>query len=63
MATTKQGIEGRLVWTLVCGAALHLTLSLSPLPAILVDRNELTTPITSWTRRAFPVLLSLTTDH
>ncbi|KAL8277206.1 hypothetical protein RQP46_010379 [Phenoliferia psychrophenolica] len=40
----------RLGWTLASGALVHLALALSPLPAILVDRNELTTPITSWTR-------------
>lgn len=40
----------RLYWTLAGGAALHLALALSPLPALLVDRNELSTPITSWTR-------------
>ena len=49
--------DSRLGWTLAVGAGLHLALAASPLPAILVDRNELTTPITSWTRRvSFPTI-------
>ncbi|KAM0750184.1 PIG-U-domain-containing protein [Meredithblackwellia eburnea MCA 4105] len=43
-------MERRLGSLLLVGAGLHLSLSLTSLPQLLVDRNELTTPLTSFTR-------------
>lgn len=36
--------------TLILGGTLRLLLALTRLPELLTDRNELTTPITSWRR-------------